>query len=414
MHHRPVVIVLLIAALALPLWHVHVIDGHVELVHNDLTGRLVGTRAALRGQDPYSPRVLRDIQTAYYGRPLQRTDVVDPQRFAYPAYLVTLLAPLAPLPWSTACLVFLLIVTPLLITGIWGCVRLVCPNLSPRATALTAFLAFSSWPVIWALRLVQPTLLVAIAVFLGCFLLNRRNDLLAGSLLAFSVLKPPLVLPLLLWLLIWAVVHRAWRLLASFALTFALLSLVTESITPEWFQHWRLDLQGYGPNTMLPLQSVAGYWPGLLATLLLLVWSAWLLWSLRCSPAGSAEFSLAISIALSAAVCANLMRLAVIYDEVLIIPSCLILVFSRPSSYYSALARRVSIALIVYGFALVPVAIIGESLFSPSRFWDAFPYRCLILPAVVTVALALQAHEVLRTHRAESFVDLSLTADPSL
>lgn len=415
MRVRHLFLVLLIAAaFALPLWHVHVVDGRTALRANDLTGRLVGARAAINGQDPYSAPVLRQIQIAYYGRPLRPSDNADPQRFAYPAYLIPLLAPLASMYWSTACLLFLLIVSPLLVWSIWACIRLVNPALSSATTAMTVFLVFCSWPVIWALRLVQPTLLVAVAVFLGCFFLSRGYHIAAGALLAISVLKPPLVLPLLVWLLLWAILHRAWKLLASFLVTFTLLSLATEKIAPGWFSHWRADLRGYGPNTMLPLQFTFGHWPGLIATLLLLAWSAWLLWRLRHAPARSLQFALAVSIALSAAVCANLMKGSVIYDHVMIIPCCLLLAFSQPTTYYAALTRRVSMALIVFGYVLVPLAILGESIFPPSDFWDTLPCRNLILPAVVTIALAFQALETFRVQRTDDLLPLPLATNPSL
>jgi Glycosyltransferase family 87 len=410
--HRALLPILLALALVLPLWQVHVVDGRLALVDNDLTGRLVGTRAALHGEGLYSAGVLREIQIAYYGRPLRASDDADPQRFAYPAFLVLLLAPLAPLSWSTACLVFLLVVTPLLAASFCVCVRLVNPGFARSQIALTVFVVFCSWPVIWALRLVQPTLLVAVAVFLGCFFLDRQRPISAGVLLAFSVLKPPMVLPLLAWLLLWTVLRRGWNLIVSFALTFALLSVATETVAPGWFAAWRVDLRAYGPQTMLPLQFVLGHWAGLAATLLLLAWSAYLLWALRHAAPGSPEFVLAISLALSAAVSANLMKGAVVYDQVLIVPSCLTLFFARPATYYAHLGRRVSVALMALGYIAVPIAIAGESFFGPSDFWDTLPCRTMILPVVVTVALGLQTLEAVRGRYGER-VPLPLAADPS-
>ena len=56
----------------------------------------------LRHRDPYSSEVTRDIQTGYYGRPLDPSrpnDPTDQQGFAYPVYVVFLLSPLIKLPF---------------------------------------------------------------------------------------------------------------------------------------------------------------------------------------------------------------------------------------------------------------------------------------------------------------------------
>ena len=102
----------LLLAIAAPLWHLHIFDRNMPLQKNDLVPRWIGTRDALHGMDPYSPAVTREIQTAYYGRPLTPADRVDGQEFFYPAYLVPLLAPLTWLPWHVARLAFLIGLLP--------------------------------------------------------------------------------------------------------------------------------------------------------------------------------------------------------------------------------------------------------------------------------------------------------------
>ena len=58
---------------------------------SDLYPRWVGARELLlNGRDPYSAEVAREIQTGYYGRPLDPSRVNDPrdqQGFAYPVML---------------------------------------------------------------------------------------------------------------------------------------------------------------------------------------------------------------------------------------------------------------------------------------------------------------------------------------
>src|SRR5439155_6512425 len=71
--------------------------GRPRGVLSDLYPRWVGTRELLfHGKDPYSSEVTRQIQTGYYGRPLDPSRPDDPrdeQRFAYPVYVVFYLAP---------------------------------------------------------------------------------------------------------------------------------------------------------------------------------------------------------------------------------------------------------------------------------------------------------------------------------
>src|SRR5216684_9166755 len=63
----------------------------------DLYPRWHGTRELLmHGRDPYSAEISQEIQTVYYGHPLDTAGAdrgKDEQRFAYPLYVVFFLAP---------------------------------------------------------------------------------------------------------------------------------------------------------------------------------------------------------------------------------------------------------------------------------------------------------------------------------
>jgi len=409
---RRLALAILLATVAVaPLWHVHVIDERMPAAHNDLVGRWIGTQEALRGRDPYSAETTRDIQRFYYGRALVPADDMDPQGFAYPAQLIVLLSPFAQASWQTGCLGFLLVITPILGWSIWACVRFIHPSIPARNAALAVFFSLFSWPVIWGLRLCQPTFLIAVFIFFGLFQLSRNRPVSAGILLALGTIKPPLVLPLLLWLVLWAVLHQSWKLIVSFAVALSLLLLATENMVPGWFSHWLAYLHQYGPHTVLPLEAIFGHWLGLAASALLAGWSAYLLWKLRSAPPASLEFGLAASLALSVAVSVTLFKLPVIYNHVLAIPGCLLLVFSKPVSYPAALARRIALALLVAGFVLVDVAILGETLFGASDFWDGVPCRSFLLPVAVTVALAFHAQLELRARRAAGIVALPVPVE---
>src|SRR5258708_6574965 len=84
---------------------------------SDLYPRWLGARELLlRHRDPYSAQITRELQTGYYGRPLDPSRPEDPkdqQAFAYPVYVVFLLAPTVGLPFAAVqsgmrCLLFML------------------------------------------------------------------------------------------------------------------------------------------------------------------------------------------------------------------------------------------------------------------------------------------------------------------
>src|ERR1700722_11607104 len=71
---------------------------------SDLYPRWLGARELLRhGRNPYSAEITREIQQGYYGRaldPARPDEIKDQQGFAYPVYVVFLLAPTVDLPFD--------------------------------------------------------------------------------------------------------------------------------------------------------------------------------------------------------------------------------------------------------------------------------------------------------------------------
>jgi hypothetical protein len=70
---------------------------------SDLYPRWLGARELLlHGRNPYAADVTQEIQRGYYGRALdsRRNDPRDEQGFAYPVYVVFLLAPSVGLPFG--------------------------------------------------------------------------------------------------------------------------------------------------------------------------------------------------------------------------------------------------------------------------------------------------------------------------
>ena len=80
---------------------------------SDLYPRWLGARELLlHGRDPYGSDITREIQTGYYGRPVdprRPNDPKDQQAFAYPLYIVFVLAPTVGLPFPIVQKIFLLL-----------------------------------------------------------------------------------------------------------------------------------------------------------------------------------------------------------------------------------------------------------------------------------------------------------------
>ncbi|HUB19756.1 MAG TPA: glycosyltransferase 87 family protein [Acidobacteriaceae bacterium] len=382
---RPLFVLFILAA---PLWHLHVINREMPSNHSDLVDEWVGVRDAFQGKDPYSATGMRDTQIAYYGRPLTPADNVDPQGFPYPATFVVLFAPLALLSWHAARLIFLISTIPLLLIGAWLCIRSVNLPLAARRTTLIVFLYLCSWPVMWGLRLQQPTLIVAVLIFSASWLLSRERDVPAGIFMAVAAVKPQLVLPLLLWFLLWTLLRRRWGFSLAFLATTLIVLSVAERVMPGWFGHWLNELNGYRNfHGSLPLAFPFGHWIGMLATLALVGWSCTQLWRLRrCSPC-STQFSIAVALALSTSLCLTLTKLPTLYNQAVLLPGIVLLTFAKVPEYYPSLIRRLALFLCAWSFASLFLAVIGESLVSASDFWIGLSFQDILLPVLVTIAL---------------------------
>jgi hypothetical protein len=385
---------LLLLLVACSFWQMHVHNRIMQPSYSDLVTRWVGTRAALAGKDPYSDELLPEMHRMYYGHyPLTATDP-DPirQKFYYPAHMVVLLAPLAYLPWPIARGIFVAVTVLLLAIGFWCCMRMYRRPHTRSQLAMLVVLTLCSWPVLWGLRLQQPTLLIAAFIFLACFCLGRGFGSVAGVLLAFATIKPQIAVPILAWLFLWAIVNRGWNLFVSFAITLAVLLLCAERIVPHWIPYWRASLLIYarGTETALPLENLFGHWVGLALTILIAGSICVSLWRLRRYSADSVEFSVAVSLVLALTVLVIPTHLTIIYNQVLLFPACLFLVYVTPADRDSRIARWGALALLVLTFALTPMAVLGETVMRPSILWDAMPYlNNSPMTAGIAMALAI-------------------------
>jgi hypothetical protein len=218
---------------------------------SDLYPRWLGARELLlHHRDPYSVDVTREIQTGYYGRPLDPSrpnDPKDQQAFAYPIYVVLLLAPTVSFPFPIVHrIVFWLFAALTAITvPLW--LRTLGWRLSKTALAILILLTLSCLPSIQGLKLQQLSVLVAVLIAVAMYALSRGRYTTAGVLLAVATIKPQLVFLLALWLCIWIAgnLRERQRLLVSFGVSMLILVVTGELLLPGWISEFRKAMQDY-------------------------------------------------------------------------------------------------------------------------------------------------------------------------
>jgi Glycosyltransferase family 87 len=218
---------------------------------SDLYPRWLGARELLlRGRDPYGSEITREIQGGYYGReldPVRPNDPKDQQAFAYPVYVVLMLAPTVRMEFATVQRIFFWFLA--LLTAASVLLWLDALGYRIPAWGKAAWIVFTlGWfPAIQGIKLQQLSLLVAALIAAALSAVTRRQFVLGGVMLALATIKPQLVFLLFLWLLVW--IAGNWRdrqrLLWSFVITFAVLLLAGEMLLPGWVREFREALSEY-------------------------------------------------------------------------------------------------------------------------------------------------------------------------
>lgn len=312
----------------------HVEAGTMKAALGDLYTPWFGTRELLlHGKNPYGPEVTHEIQMAFYGHDVIQASAstaksIDEQRFAYPLFLVFLLAPTIGTGFDT-----LQAAAPaVLALAVAGSVWLWLSFLRWPRSAITAWAAvlfiLASPEIAQGLRLRQLGLIVAFLFALGTWLVGRNYLVLGGAVFALSAFKPQMVVLPLSWLMLWSIgdLPKRWRLLASFSVALALLVGAGELVLPGWprdFIRGLVAYRRYGPVTtllQLPLGNRLGVVVAAVLVTGLLGWG----WNNRKRGADSPEFMLTLSAFLIVAALA--LPLMTPFNQVLLILPVLVVV----------------------------------------------------------------------------------------
>jgi hypothetical protein len=363
---------------------------------SDLYPRWLGTRELLRhGRNPYSAEITREIQRGYYGRPLDPSRAEDPkdqQGFAYPVYVVFLLAPTTTLPFEVVQVAFRWMLLALAAASalLWLQVLGWRPRLEVELILVVLLLGWL--PMVQGIKLQQLSLLVA-GLLAACGACLAGGWLLcAGGLLALATIKPQLTWPLALWLVGWAC--SEWRARRRFVLGFGLVMMLlmggAELLLPGWL---RMFIDGIGKyHQYTQNQSVMVWMFGAIAGRALEAVSvlvcALCIWRVRREAASSAFFGRAFALVLALTVV--IVPMFAPYNQVLLVPAILALVRSATSGDAVlpaiGLARRLGGVLLAWPWIATVGLSMGFLWLTPElwqKFWPTPFYSNFMLPLFV-------------------------------
>jgi hypothetical protein len=314
---------------------------------SDLYPRWLGARELLlRGRDPYSAEVTREIQAGYYGRAL------DPDRsgwqnyqqgFFYPVYVAFYLAPTIHLPFGMVQKGFfwMLLGLAIMTTPLW--LRVLRWRASLWVQAIFVILTIGSVPFMEGLKLQQITLFVVPLLAVAMALLAVDWQIPAGVLLALTTIKPQLVWLVLLWLTMWTAAdwRRRYRWATAFVISMVILCAASEWYLPHWIVRFWQALHEYHSYTgERPLMDeLIGVLAGRAFELVALAVMAAVCWRERRHPANTGAFAFTLSLVLATTVL--VVPSHGLYNQMLLVPALMIMLKERRMIWQRSVVNRV-------------------------------------------------------------------------
>lgn len=377
---------------------------------SDLYPRWLGARELLlRGRDPYSAAVTRDIQIGYYGRqldPKMPNDLKDQQGFAYPLYVVWMLAPTIKLPFGIVQPAFFVILMVLTAGSVLLWINTLGWRLPFDQRVAWVVLAVSCLPAVQGLKLQQLTLLVAALIAACVSAISRGRLVWAGVFLAFATIKPQLIFLLVVWLCIWVSGHwrERWGFISGFGVTMCLLIGASEVLLPGWIHEFRAAMQSYyqyagGARISLIDLVFTPIWGRIVSLVLVGILIAFL-WKVRGASADAPEFTYSVSFTLATTLLVIPMLSP--YNQILLVAPVMMLMHSfdgarqkgRVSLFFLSLMKVAvfwpffSAALLVLAIPFLPSAILDRAARLPF-------YSTLAVPITVYAALLIRKTSLL-------------------
>lgn len=375
---------------------------------SDLYPRWLGARELLlHHRDPYSSEVTREIQMGYYGRALDPARPYDPtdwQGFAYPVYVVFILAPTITLPFPAVQTGFRWLLIALTAASVPLWLRIFRWRASTWTTLALIVLVLGSFQAIQGIKLQQLSLLVNGLITLCAVLLAEDHLIAAGLLLALATIKPQLALPLSAWLLLWAL--GDWRsrkgFVWGFASTMMVLIVAGDFVLPGWIGRFRQAVIAYrqynnGAGSALDLLFTPTW--GKVLTVVVVLGLALACWRFRRVSNHEPAFHWMMALILAATIAITPKEAP--YNQVLLVaPILLIGRHARVLWNRSFLSRAALViaSLIVFWPWLATLGITAASLFCPidtlERAWKLPLYTSVAIPLAIFALTAYLVKEL--------------------
>jgi hypothetical protein len=373
----------------------------------DLYPRWVGTRELLfHGRNPYGPEVSHQIQMVFYGHIVEQDfigkdygkpgrKIVDEQRFAYPIYVVFLMAPTMYVDFAVVHRWAPFGLGLLAAIGVLLCLDLLRWRIPWEQKAAITLFTVSSPQIVQGLEHQQLAIVVGVLLIAGAWCAARDYLALGGVLLAWSTIKPQMSLLPLCFFLVWVIGDwvRRWRLLAGFLAMLVLLLGAGELILPGWigdFVAAAAAYRKYFPTTSF-LRMAVGDGLGEILGGIIVVALLVLAWWNRKEPADSRQFVSTFAAFLMGTILA--FPLFTPFNQVMLILPAMLLLHD-----WNALPRfsRVVFAVCVTWPWITSIAL----LFFQPRLNS--PSQLPLLPSVLTPFFPLLLPLLLMTRRADA------------
>ena len=379
---------------------------------SDLYPRWLGARELLlHRRNPYRSDITREIQVGYYGRPIdpgRPNDPRDQQAFAYPLYIVFVLAPTVGLPFVVAQKGFFWLLVALTAASVPLWLRAMGWHPSITGQLAWILLALGSFPAVQGLKLQQLTLLVAALVAASMTAMVARHFLWGGILLAVASIKPQLVLLLAAWLLLW--VLGKWRerrnLFWSCLISMAVLLAASEILLPGWIGEFRAASAAYiqytgGGRSVLD-ELLTPLWGRTVSVIFVSV-AFVLLWRVRSAHERTLEFQWSVAFVLATTLV--VIPMSALYNQLFLLPGVMLVVHRVGRIQQQSVVSR--FLLILAGISVVwpwlaATALVIASLFLPAatvqRGWAMPLYTSTVTPIAVA-GLLLVSRKMFVTER---------------
>lgn len=375
--------------------------------NSDLYPRWLGGREALmHGRDPYSAEMTREMQTGFYGRPLDPTNPSDPRdqvAFAYPLYVIFLLAPTVTLPFPTVLIIFQWLGLLSLAASVPLWMYAVGFRTTLVFTIAGMILAVSSSAAVSEFHLQNLAGLVVLMLAGAAAAAARGWVALSGLLLALSTIKPQLSGLFILFFVLWATGDwgRRQRIVWSFLVSMLALLLAAEKVSSGWMGRFVSAMRAYqvyagDPSILqllLPARLASVVAAALLACLVVLCWR----W--RKAPASTPKFGWALAWA-SAVTLAVIPKLAA-YNQPLLLPALLVLWANRATIWQAGLLPRAMakgvLLCLLWQWATALAVSLGSFVIPASRIRVAAgvpQYTLFALPSITLLAIAAMTFPV--------------------